>query len=179
MGRWRRKSSERLQRCRVFDIDRVTFEPPQGPPDRTFYSIVAPDWINVIPLADDRTVRLIRQFRFGVDEFTWEIPGGMCDPGETPLATAQRELREETGGIADRWVELGWVHPNPAIQNNRCHSFLALGTRYTAEPQPDANEAFEPLDVLLDDIPQWIADRKITHSLVVAAFHLLRPDHLK
>ena len=178
MERWRRKGTERLQDCRVFEVDRVTFQPPDGTADRTFFVIDAPDWINVIPLTDRRTVKLIRQYRFGVDDLTYEIPGGMCDPGESPLDAARRELREETGCVARQLVDLGWVHPNPAIQNNRCHSFLALGAEQVGEPEPDPNEAFEQLEVPLEEIPRWIAERRITHALVVAAFQLLREEHL-
>ena len=108
-----------MQRCGIFDLDQVDFEPPDGRPVQSFYVVEAPDWINVIPLTPDNEVLLLRQFRFGVDDFTLEIPGGICDPGEPPLEAAGRELREETGHAAGEIVELGWVHPNPAIQNNR------------------------------------------------------------
>ncbi len=178
MKPWRRRGAERLQRCGIFDLDRVRFDPPDGRPTQSFYIIEAPDWINIIPLTRERKVRLIKQYRYGIEDFTYEIPGGMCDPGELPLVTATRELREETGCIARQVVELGCVHPNPAIQGNRCHSFLALDTEQVGEPDPDPNESFEQLEVPLDEIPEWISTGKITHSLVVAAFQLLRPHHL-
>ena len=178
MKPWRRKGADRLQRCGIFDLDRVRFDPPDGRPTQSFVVIDAPDWINVIPLTPQRTVRLIRQYRYGVEDFTFEIPGGMCDPGEAPLATAIRELREETGYAAGKMIELGWVHPNPAIRNNRCHSFLARDGEAVGEPEPDPNESFEQLEVPLGEIPEWISSGKITHSLVLAAFQLLRKHHL-
>ena len=173
MKPWRRVASERLQRSPVFDLDRVRFEPGDGSPPREFWVVEAPDWINVVPLTDDRRVVLVRQYRFGVEGFTLEIPGGMCDVLEPPARAAARELREETGYEAREIVPLGWVHPNPAIQTNRCHSFLAIGARSTTEPEPDADEAFEVSTVPLDEIPRLIRDGTITHSLVVAAFYLL------
>jgi len=115
---WRRLGSERLQRCVVFDLDRVRFEPPEGPA-KDFWVVEAPDWINVIPLTDDGRVVLVKQYRFGIEGFTLEIPGGMCDGAEPPLDAARRELREETGYEARELVPLGWVHPNPAVQTNR------------------------------------------------------------
>ena len=178
MKPWRRKGSERLQRCKIFDLDRVELEPPDGRPAQKFYSIIAPDWINVIPLTVDDEVLLIRQYRFGIEEFTLEIPGGMCDPGESPLESATRELREETGAVAAEIVELGWVHPNPAVQTNRCYSFLARDARRVEEPSPDPNESFEQLTVPLAEIPHLIATQKITHALVVTAFYLLEKNRL-
>ncbi len=172
MRPWRRLGSERVERCAVFDLDRVRFEPPDGPA-REFWVVEAPDWINVIPLTDEGRVVMVRQYRFGIQDFTLEIPGGMCDRSEPPLAAARRELREETGYEAREIVPLGWVHPNPAVQTNRCHTFLARGARPAGAPQPDEDEAFEVSTLPLDDVPRRIRDGTITHALVVAAFHLL------
>ncbi len=173
MERWRRLEAKRIRDCRVFALDEVLLEPPGGGRARDFYVVEAPDWINVVPLTADGRVVMIRQYRVGADDVTLEIPGGMCDPGESPAAAALRELREETGYVADDLVPLGWVHPNPAIQGNRCHSFLARGARRAGDPAPDAGEAFEVVTYRLDEVPALIAGGAITHALVVAAFHLL------
>jgi len=170
---WRRLESTRLQDCRVFDVNAVRFEPPDGGAAETFYCIEAPDWINVIPLTANDDVLFVRQYRFGVRGFTLEIPGGMCDPGETPLESARRELREETGHEAGELIELGQVHPNPALQGNRCHSFLARDLSERGDPEPDPHEEFELHRVPLDRVAHLIRTGEITHSLVVAAFHLL------
>lgn len=127
----------------------------------------------MIPLTPERRVLMVRQYRYGVEGFTVEIPGGMCDPGEAPIVSARRELREETGYEGAELVELGWVYPNPAIQTNRCYTFLATDVKHVGDPTPDPNEAFEQLQVPLDDIPKMIASGEINHSLVVAAFQLL------
>ena len=173
IDRWRRIRSRLLHDCRVFLLNEVRFERNgQGTQD-PFYVVDAPEWINVIPLlADDRVV-MVRQYRFGTESETLEIPGGMCDPGEDPLIAARRELLEETGFTAASMVPLGSVHPNPAIQSNRCHSFLATGLKREAEPSPDTYEGFEERLVPLNDIPALIAAGDISHSLVVTAFYLL------
>lgn len=173
MKPWRRVAATRIGRFRVFDLDRVRFAPPDERPEADFYVVEAPDWINVVALTGDDRVVLVRQFRFGTDSFTVEIPGGMCDGGEEPLAAAKRELLEESGYASDDWVDLGWVHPNPAIQTNRCHTFLARGARRVADPEPDPHEEFEVSTAALSEIPAMIEDGRITHALVVAAFYRL------
>ena len=168
---WRRSGSERIARCGVFDLDRVQFEPPEGGPALPFHVLSAPDWINVIPLTADGRVVLVRQFRFGIEAETLEIPGGMCDPGETPEAAARRELREETGYVAGSLEPIGWVHPNPPLQSNRCHSFVARGLTQD-RPSPDPCERISVVAVPTIEIPALIRDGRITHALVLAAFHL-------
>ena len=171
---WRRLSAERLADCRGFELDRGRFAPPDGTGPRDFFVVAAPDWINVVPITPDGRVVFVRQFRFGIDGITLEIPGGMCDAGEDPATAARRELREETGYDSDELVDLGWVHPNPAVQTNRCHTFLARNARKVGAPAPDGDEAFEVLTVPLADVPGLIRDGSITHALVVAAFYRLR-----
>lgn len=173
MERWRRVGSERVTDCRIFRLDRVRLEPPEGGSADAFYVLDAPDWVNVVPLTDDGRVVLIRQYRVGVDEVTLEIPGGMCDPGESPDLAAARELREETGYVAREIRSLGWVHPNPAIQGNRCHSFLATGARAVGPQRTDPHERIEVVTEPLDRIPILVREGAIRHSLVISAFHFL------
>jgi 8-oxo-dGTP pyrophosphatase MutT (NUDIX family) len=170
---WRPTDSRTIHPCGIFELKQRRFQPPDDRPAAWFYVIDAPDWINVIPLTDDEEVLLIRQYRFGTEEITLEIPGGMCDGGEPPLVAARRELREETGYDASDLKELGWVHPNPAIQNNRCHTYLARGLKKVGNPDPDPHESFELVKVPLTRIPELIGSGEITHALVVTAFKLL------
>lgn len=136
--------------------------------------IESTDWVNIIPVTLDDEIVLIRQFRCGIWENTLEIPGGMVDADEPPLEAAIRELEEETGFVPGRVVQLGSVHPNPALQTNRCHSFLAIGCDRTGTLAPDSGEDIEVVLTPRRQIPRMLRDGTISHALVVAAFGLER-----
>ncbi len=130
------------------------------------------DWINVLPLTTDGQVILIRQWRHGRNELTWEIPGGLIDPGEEPVAAAGRELREETGYAAGRIQYAGAVTPNPAFITNRCHACIAYDCEIDGEPNFDIGEDIETCLMSLDKVLDMIKSGEIHHALVVAAIYL-------
>lgn len=100
-----------------------------------------PDWVTVVARRRDGRFVLIRQLRYGTNAVTLETPGGIVDPDESPRTAAARELLEETGYRSRHWRSLGWVHPNPAIQGNRLHMFLALDAEPSSMPSPEDGEA--------------------------------------
>jgi 8-oxo-dGTP pyrophosphatase MutT (NUDIX family) len=98
----------------------------------------------------------------------------MVDPHDpSPLIAARREMVEESGFDSDRVEALGVIHPNPAIQANRCHSFVAHDVERRHEPTFDSTEETEVVRVPLSQIPELIRSGDITHALVVVAFHWL------
>ena len=169
---WRRQRSEQVADCRVFRVRRDLSADPRGRGGHDFYVIEAPDWVNVIPVTKEGEVVLIELYRHGTEEISLEIPGGMVDPGEDARAAAGRELLEETGYEAREVVLLGRTRPNPAIQNNWLHTFLARDVEYRREPADDGTELTRVRLVPLERIPSLIAGGEIGHSLVVAGFHL-------
>lgn len=167
---WTELRRRTLATTRVFEVlasDRLS---PRTGKVHEFGLIACGDWVNVVPITDDGDVVLIEQFRHGISANTVEVPGGMVDQGEEPIAAARRELLEETGYACRDIVPLGWVHPNPALQANRCYSFVALGCTRVAEPEFDSTEEcrvrLEPTGCVAD----LVRDGTISHALVITAF---------
>lgn len=129
------------------------------------------DWVNVVALTPRREVVLIEQYRHGIDEVTLEIPGGLINQEERPEVGGVRELREETGYGSGMVERLGTVHPNPAFQSNICHSILVRDAVKVGEPELDHGEDIAVHLVPLTEINNLIRHGRITHSLVIVAFH--------
>jgi len=170
---WRRVDSESLADCRVFQVRRDKSVSPRDGREHDFYVIEAPDWINILPLTARDEVVMIEQYRHGTGEVTLEIPGGMVDQGEEPLRAALREMLEETGYAAQGALLLGKTRPNPAIQNNWIHTFLARDVQFQHAPVFNSTEQTAVRLVPLAHVPALIADGTITHSLVVMGFYWL------
>ena len=129
-------------------------------------------WANVVALTENNEVVLIKQYRHGVKEVMWEIPGGVEDDEEDPMEGGKRELLEETGYTAKDFIQLGKLYPNPAIQTNSMYYFLALGAEKVAEQELDDGEDIEVHLVPLDELIEMIKRGEFPHALQVAALFL-------
>lgn len=163
-----------MARTSIFSVAAEKWRSPDGRQRQAFYFLECPEWVNVIAVDARRRVLLIRQHRYGSRRLELEIPGGAVDRRDaSPLAAAKRELLEETGCAAARWVSLGWVSPNPAFMRNRCHTFLALEVRRVAEQNLEPAEDIEVVRCPLTRVPKLVVSGRIPHSLVIAAFYKL------
>jgi len=167
---WRLGARMPQQDYVVFKTAFVEGEHPRTGEKKRFSLIEADDWVNVIALTKDRRVVMIRQFRVGTGEVSLEIPGGMIDPGEDPIAAGVRELREETGYTGGLWQLAGRVRPNPALQQNWLWTIFAENVELTHEPDPGPGEVVSVHLATLDEVQEQLIEGKITHALVVTAF---------
>jgi len=114
----------------------------------------------VVPLQEDGTVLLIRQYRHAAGGFIYEIPAGKLDPGENPLACAERELEEETGRRAGRLEHLLTFFTTPGFTDEIIHIYLA--TELTPGTQRlEHDEVIEVVEMPLEHALQRIADGTI------------------
>jgi ADP-ribose pyrophosphatase len=159
--------SNRLYKGRVFSFVAEDVTLPND--SRTEMAFVRhPGSTAIVPLLDDNTVIMERQYRHPVRDYLFEIPAGTMDPGETALACAGRELEEETGYVAEEFIELGKVHILPAYSDELIYVYLARGlTR--SEQNLDQDEIINVVQYPLDQALEMIATGRITDALTILA----------
>ncbi|MBL9209902.1 MAG: NUDIX hydrolase [Opitutaceae bacterium] len=173
--RWQVLGQRSQLQTRVFEVLGRTFRHPVRHTEREFVVIDAPDWVNVVALTADQRLVLVRQFRYGIDEFSLEVPGGVMERGEDPVAAGLRELREETGFAGASARLLGSVRPNPAIQANRCHIVLVEGAVKVHALEWDPDEEIEVSTAAVEDVLALAHSGGIVHALALNALMLFEP----
>jgi len=178
-ARWKKGEEHALLKTRVLEVWSRHYTHPGRGAGRDFVVVKAPDWVNVLALTPDGKLVLVRQFRHGIDDLSLEVPGGVVEAGEDPVAAGVRELQEETGYAGHGARLLASVHPNPAIQNNHCKVVLIEGVVPSGTTDWDPDEEIEVVVLPVEEVLAAARSGKITHSLtLVALFHLegLRPS---
>ena len=169
---WKKISSEPAGDFRIFKIRSDTCVNPRTGQEHDFFVLDSVNWVNVVAVTPDQRLVMVRQYRHGSGTVELEIPGGMMDPHETdPVATAVRELREETGYAGENARLLGKIHSNPAILSNTTFTVLIENCRLQHGVEFDSGEDLTTQLVPVAEIPKLVADEKIGHSLVVVALY--------
>ena len=134
----------------------------------------------VVPVTDGNEVIIERQFRYPIDQVITEIPAGKLDASnEDRLEAAKRELREETGYTADKWVDMGLYYPAAAYSDEKITMYLATGL-HKGEQDLDEDEFLnvtkKPIKELVDDIVSGkITDGK-TQVAILKAYEILKRE---
>jgi 8-oxo-dGTP pyrophosphatase MutT (NUDIX family) len=124
--------------------------------------------IGVIPLDSDGHIYLVGQFRYAIDEYSWEIPEGGGLLGADPVEAAKRELKEETGLVANKWTKLARIHTSNSATNEE--GFLYVAEELTQmEAEPEDTEDLQVRKVSLADAVEMVMKSEITDSLSVCA----------
>ena len=173
-GRARRLSSRRVYTGKVLSLDLDEVEEPGGVHTRREVVRHAGS-VAVLAVQDDGTIVLVRQYRYPVDDYVWELPAGRLDEGESPEEAAQRELQEEIGFKAGTLRRIAFFHTTPGFCDESMHVFRATGLR-ASKAEGDEDERIEVQAFSLADLEAMIDRGEIREGKTLVAILLeLRP----
>ena len=164
---WQVETSEYIHQLPWFTVRKEAIRMESGGTIPDYFVLEYPDWINVVAVTTDGHLVLIRQYRHGIAGVHYELCAGVVDPGEDPLAAAQRELLEETGFGGGHWQLLMTLSANPGTHSNLTYSYLA--TDVTLQ-QAQALELTEEITVHV--VSRERAKEIINQGEMMQALHL-------
>ena len=133
-----------------------------GSADSTYTYIEHPGSVFVVPITPEKTVLLTRTYRYTVDAWSWEVPAGGLDQGESPESAAFRELEEEIGGVTERLERVGTFFMGNGYAHLRAHFFVAYEVRQAVERRPDALEEIRRVEAFaVADIGRLVRDGEL------------------
>ena len=168
-----RLATERIYDGKVFDVDRDRVRMPNGREVRLDV-VRHPASVVIIPVPEPGRVILIRQFRYPIDRWLWELPAGTVDKGETPEAAARRECHEEIALVPETLVRLGAFHPTPGYCDEEMVFFRASGLEASEEAAAvDEDEDIEPRTFSVAEAREMVRRGEITDMKTVVGLGLL------
>lgn len=159
-------SSQKIFNGKIINLKVDTVKLPGGA-TATRELIGHPGGVAVVPVDENGILYLVRQFRKPYEEFVLEIPAGKRDKGEDTLIGAKRELSEETGLVAEKFIDLGKFYPTPGYVDEIIYIYLALGLK-KGEAHPDEDEFVETERIHIDDLCNMIMNNEIKDGKTIA-----------
>jgi ADP-ribose pyrophosphatase len=158
---------------RVFAVDRDEVRMPHGR-DVTVDVIRHPPSAVIVPIPEPGHIILIRQYRYAVNRWLWELPAGSVDEGETPEEAARRECHEEIGQVPDTVVRLGSMYPTPGYCDEEMFFFRVSGlTEPTHDAELDQDEDIEVRVFTVKDVKEMVRRGEIVDMKTVIGLILL------
>jgi len=165
-------SSEYFYKGKIINMRRDKALLPDG--SEAFREVVEhPGGVCVAALTDEREVLFVRQFRYPYFEEVLEIPAGKRDPGEEPLDCGKRELKEETGAVASRYIDLGRLYPTPGYTNEVIYMYGAMGLEFQ-EQTPDEDEFLAVERIPLEKAVEMVMNGELPDAKTQAAILKLK-----
>jgi ADP-ribose pyrophosphatase len=126
--------------------------------------------VAILPLDSDRC-KLLKQYRYAIDQYIFEAPAGTMEDGEEPMQTAHRELIEETGFAAQNMQEKGFIYTTPGYTDEKIFLFEARDLSPSREYWKDEDEIIEVVDVAISDLSAMIRDGTIIDAKTICLIH--------
>ena len=130
--------------------------------------------VAILPLNDDRC-KLLKQYRYAIDQYIYEAPAGTMEPEEDPLKTAHRELIEETGFGARTIIQKGFIYTTPGYTDEKIFLFEARDLSPSREYEKDDDEIIDVVDIATKDLAAMIHEGTIVDAKTICLiYHCLR-----
>jgi ADP-ribose pyrophosphatase len=126
--------------------------------------------VAILPLNRDRC-KLLKQYRYAIDQYIFEAPAGTMEPGEDPLVTARRELIEETGFTAQTIVSKGFIYTTPGYSDEKIFLFEARDLSPSQEFGKDEDEVIEVVDISIIDLIGMLRNNTIVDAKTICLIH--------
>jgi ADP-ribose pyrophosphatase len=126
--------------------------------------------VSILPFNGDRC-KLLRQYRYAIDQYIFEAPAGTMEPGEEPLVTARRELIEETGFAAQTIISKGFIYTTPGYTDEKIFLFEARDLTPSQEYGKDEDEVIEVVDIAITDLTGMIRSGTIVDAKTICLIH--------
>ena len=166
-------STQRIFDGKVFDLERDQVRMPNGR-EVTVDIVRHPRSVVLIPIPEPGHVILIRQYRYAVNRWLWELPAGSVDDGEEPDAAARRECHEEIGQVPETIVRLAAMYPTPGYCDEEMLFFRLSGLSTPDDAaELDEDEDIEPRVFTLRDAREMVRNGEITDMKTVVGLTLV------
>lgn len=129
--------------------------------------------VGVFPLDEEQNTWLVGQYRFTLDQYSWEMPEGGGPHHEDPLMAAQRELEEETGMQAAKWSTLLTMHLSNSVSDEKAIVFLARELSM-GKSHPEETEDLQVKKIPFEEVFQMVEQGTITDAMTVAAVYKIK-----
>lgn len=165
---WKTLTAEMVYESAWISVTRHEVLNPSGNPG--LYSVVHFKnlAIGILPLDREYNTWIVGQYRYPIERYSWEIPEGGGKREVPPLESAKRELKEETGIIADKWTKILEMHLSNSASDEFCILFVAQDLHFEA-PEPEDTEQLELKKISFSELYRMVNEGEITDSLTVAA----------
>lgn len=138
-----------------------------------------PGGVVVVAQKDDKTMLMVKQYRFAIKQESLELPAGRLEKGENSDDAIKRELEEETGFNAKVWKSLGYIYSSPGIFDEKLYLYYATDLTFNKQ-HPDENEIIDYFEYNIDDILNKIDNGEINDAKTICAIHrAVRNGYLK
>lgn len=166
--KWEVVESEYLFRKPWLTARRDHVKLPTGAEIKDFYVLEYPEFCNVIAITKDGQFVMELQYRHAQQLTEYEIPAGCVEQGEEPMAAAKRELYEETGFGGGEWSHFMTISPNPGINNNSSHTFLAIGVEPISTQHLETTEDIKVILMNRDEVIRLLKEEEFHQAMMAA-----------